>query len=310
MAFRPADALSLLLAAESHGRLAHAYLISGPSGSGKEGLALDLAAAVLGCRRGEIEGHPDLHIVSPESKSRRIVVEQMHEFGRTILMKPLSGPRKIGIVREVDRLQPQAANAFLKTLEEPPAGSHLLLLSPLPEAVLGTIRSRCIELPLRPDRPAECPDDERRIEELLSDLDGRPRCGVGDAFRFTREFQALLLAVKQRVAAEFGSELKGEEDRYRQATDGRWIEEREEQFKALTEAGAQRERGRLLHAVERFYAERLRAVAVAPAGDLDLAPALLRRLECLDLLRSNLERGTQEALALEAGFLEMICIPK
>ena len=61
---------------------------------------------------------------------------------------PPNGRRKVVIISDADRLQPQAANAFLKTLEEPPKDSLLLLLSALPEALPDTILSRCIAIPL------------------------------------------------------------------------------------------------------------------------------------------------------------------
>jgi DNA polymerase III delta prime subunit len=86
--------------------------------------------------------------VQPESKSRRIVIDQIRELEHSIQRRPLLASSKVAIIHDADRLQPQAANAFLKTLEEPPPGSLILLLSTRPKAILETARSRCIEIPL------------------------------------------------------------------------------------------------------------------------------------------------------------------
>ena len=86
-------------------------------------------------------------MAEPESKSRRIVIEQIRELEHALQMRSTNGRRKVVIISEADRLQPQAANAFLKTLEEPPSNSLLLLLTALPEALPDTIVSRCISIP-------------------------------------------------------------------------------------------------------------------------------------------------------------------
>ena len=84
--------------------------------------------------------HPDLRVVQPESKSRRIVIDQIRELEHAIQRKPLLAG-KVAIIHDAERMQPQAANAFLKTLEEPPEGSLILLLSTVPEAILETVLS-------------------------------------------------------------------------------------------------------------------------------------------------------------------------
>ena len=91
----------------------------------------------------------DFHGIEPESKSRKILVEQIRELEASLRMHATRAKVKFGVVYEADRLMPQAANAFLKTLEEPPDHSLLILVTALPEALLETIRSRCIEVSLR-----------------------------------------------------------------------------------------------------------------------------------------------------------------
>src|SRR6185503_3120151 len=101
----------------------------------------------------------------PESKSRRIVIEQVRELEHALQLRGFEGRRKVAIVSEADRLQPQAANAFLKTLEEPPNNSLLLLVSSIPEALPDTILSRCIALPLAPEEKADLSAEEDELVE-------------------------------------------------------------------------------------------------------------------------------------------------
>src|SRR6266498_3124896 len=150
MAFSRTAALGYLRRAHDQNRLAHAYLISGPPGSGKQLLAAELASLVNGTAANDVFSAKarDIFVAQPESRSRRIVIEQIRDLEHRLQMRATDGRRKVAIIAEADRLQPQAANAFLKTLEEPPRNSLLLLLSALPEALPDTIVSRCISIPL------------------------------------------------------------------------------------------------------------------------------------------------------------------
>src|SRR2546422_1064880 len=102
-------------------------------------LPVDSCDQCVSCRRIDAANHPDISWVRPESKSRVIIIEQMRELMQTIHLKPTVARYKFGIVVAADRLNPQAANAFLKTLEEPPADSILVLLSTDPQRMLETI---------------------------------------------------------------------------------------------------------------------------------------------------------------------------
>ena len=158
MAFSPDRALKYLQRAHEQNRLAHAYLITGAAGSGKETLAVDLAELV---NKSKSPNGSGVLKVNPESKSRRIVIEQVRELEHSLQMRASEGRRKIAIISEADRLMPQAANAFLKTLEEPPKDSLLLLLSALPELLPDTIRSRCISIPLSAKQATDATGEER-----------------------------------------------------------------------------------------------------------------------------------------------------
>ena len=153
MAFARTTALQFLRRAYEQDRLAHAYLITGAPGSGKELLAAELASLVNGTPAKDVFSAKarEVFIARPESKSRRIVTAQIRALEHALQMRASDGRRKVAIIPDADRLQTEAANAFLKTLEEPPKDSLLLLLSALPEALPETVLSRCIAIPLASD---------------------------------------------------------------------------------------------------------------------------------------------------------------
>ncbi len=122
-------------------RLAHAILLHGRSLTTLEELAFALAGVLLG-KSGKISQHPDLFILRPSHKARRIRIDATRELIRSIHHSPSQGTRKVAIVYEADRMNSASANAFLKTLEEPPADTNILLLTTRPYNLLDTIRSR------------------------------------------------------------------------------------------------------------------------------------------------------------------------
>ena len=316
MALLKENALERLKSAWNAGRFAHAYLLDGPGGSGKEWLAEQLAAFVLEVPVAGVAAHPDYHSVGPESRSRRIVIEQMRTMEQSLQMKPMRGRTKVAVIHDADRLQPQAANAFLKTLEEPPPGCHIFLLTSLPDAIMDTIISRCIAVPLRAAGAGEKTEGERAVAEALVKAllqPGGPDTASG--MRFVRTFQKTISAVREKVTAELEGELKQQMKHYRDSADSKWEESREDQIKAQAEAAVIRERENLMHAAGEILAAVLRhhhlPTGDSPAGIGGLAKAnppelLLKRLAALERTRELLARGVQEPLALESGFLEMI----
>lgn len=154
------------------GRMHHAWLLAGPKGLGKATLAYRFARAALGAkrigprpldvdpehvvaRRVAALSHPDLFVLrrglNERGKARReITVDDARELGHFFSLAPSEGGMRVAIIDAVDDLNRNAANAILKTLEEPPARSVLLLVCHAPGAALATIRSRCRRLALRP----------------------------------------------------------------------------------------------------------------------------------------------------------------
>ncbi len=174
-------------------------------------------------------------------------------------MRSQEGQRKVAIIAEADRLQPQAANAFLKTLEEPPSNSLLLLLSSLPEALPDTIVSRCICIPLTPNgEEIEIPERSELVE-LLRGAARDKSWGLQQAYRLQQGMQSLLNRIKQKIKAENDQALENEEARYRNATDGAWLEDRREYYKALTESLYIQRRAMLIEVLVEFWSDVLRA---------------------------------------------------
>src|SRR6266516_1023056 len=216
MAFSRTTALEYLRRAHEQNRLAHAYLISGPPGSGKQQLAADLASLVNGTSSGDVFSAKarEIFVARPESKSRRIVIEQIRDLEHALQMRASNSRRKVAIISDADRLQPQAANAFLKTLEEPPKDSLLLLLSALPEALPDTILSRCIAIPLAPNGQPQNKVEEEKLVKLLQQAAHEQSWSIQYAYRLTQEFQCLLRAVREQIKDETDQSLKREETRY------------------------------------------------------------------------------------------------
>ncbi len=154
------------------GRLAHGYLFTGDEGTGRENLAQALAQLVLceqpgdaeacgvcgSCLRVQAGSHPDLQVVTSEAEAVRrglakpegsrnpsteIRIEAVRELSRRLRMHSYEGQGRVGIVVSAHRLRVEAANALLKTLEEPAPGTLLVLIAPGPRALLDTLRSRC-----------------------------------------------------------------------------------------------------------------------------------------------------------------------
>src|SRR5213082_3313397 len=319
MSFSADSALEYLQRAHKKHRLAHAYLISGPAGSGKADVAARLAAALNKTTPEKVlrAQAPDVFVTEPASRSRKIVVDQIRILERALQLRTVDNRKKIGIIHDADRMQTQAANAFLKTLEEPPQNSLLLLLTALPEALPETIVSRCLSLPLRTASEVVPSPQEMELLRLLCATAEKSR-GIEGAYRVSQGIQALLNSIREQVRDEHAAALRREETRYRQTTDGGWLGEREDYYKALTESVYRERRSRLIETLFLWWADVLRAKIAKKgrllescaeateklAGQLNTA-AVLKRVRRLEEMRDQLNTNAQEALVLEVGCLHI-----
>ncbi|MGE5892846.1 MAG: DNA polymerase III subunit delta' [bacterium] len=162
------------------GRIPTSYLFSGERGIGKFSAALEFAKAMncespagrdscdrcRSCMRMTALNHPDLKVMAPEGGVLK--VEQVRELEEFLSFKPHEGRKKVVIVDDADLMNLYAANAFLKTLEEPPEDSMIILVSSRPELLVDTIRSRCLNIRFLPLGTA----DLKKAAELLGKKTG------------------------------------------------------------------------------------------------------------------------------------------
>ena len=127
----------------------HAYLLYGPRGSGKDDAAHAFIAAVLGTdeHRVDTEQHPDLYVVEPEGEA--ILIDQIRELRGDLHLRPFEAPRRAYLIREAETMGRDAANALLKSLEEPPEYAVFVLVCHDRARLLPTIDSRCQHIRFR-----------------------------------------------------------------------------------------------------------------------------------------------------------------
>lgn len=163
------SAKKILLGAVEHNRVAGTYLFAGPEGIGKRLTATSLAALLncdapgsgpldacgqcRSCRKIREMVHPDVIAVRPEKTVLKI--EQIRQVLEVMALQPYEARHRVVIIDEADTMNESAANAFLKTLEEPPADSHIVLVTSRPSALLPTILSRCQTVAFQPLSMAE-----------------------------------------------------------------------------------------------------------------------------------------------------------
>lgn len=156
------DILKYISSAVENNRVSHAYILNGERGSGKKMLANLFAMTLLcetgdnepcgkchSCKQAESGNHPDIIRVTHEKPNSISVDDIRTQVNNTVDIKPYQGPYKVYIIPQADMMTPQAQNALLKTIEEPPSYAVFLLLTENAETLLPTINSRCVMLKLR-----------------------------------------------------------------------------------------------------------------------------------------------------------------
>jgi DNA polymerase-3 subunit delta' len=329
---------ALLQGSLERGRLAHACLFSGnqldeleamalalaktlnclnPRRAGPDGLAIDCCDRCLACRRIDGANHPDVTVVRPESKSRLITIDQTHRLIHTINMKPSEARYKVGVIVAADRMNPEAANAFLKTLEEPPGSAVLILLTTEPQRVLETIVSRCLRLTFVGEGRTFAPENlawiatfsEVAAKETRGELMSRYRLLGRLANHLTRKRAEIEKDCRARSAIERHEDVEPE-----------LLERWEEELEAAVEAEYRRQRSDLVATLQ-WWARDVWLATFAPESGLLAFPQLagfsktvagrltaeeaLENLGVLEQLQRGLGTNAQEALAIEVGLLRL-----
>lgn len=327
--------VQLLQRSLARGRLGHAYLFTGHQLEELESLARTLAKTLncrkpvktggvatdccdecLMCRKIDNDTHADLHWARPESKSRVVTVEQMRDLMREIQLKPTEAEYKVAIITAADRLNPQAANAFLKTLEEPPAKSVLLLLTTEPQRILETVQSRCLRLNFAGEavRPPDAAPSEWLAQ--FGALAATEQKSLLGRYRLLDVLLQKLGEIRARVDESLTarSPLQRYEDVDKDLRE-RW----EDELAAAIEAEYRRQRADLILLVQ-WWLRNVWLSTLAAGGELLNFPQVagtetvarrltprraLENLQILEQTQRLLHTNVQEALALEVGLLKL-----
>lgn len=343
--------VELLQRSLERGRLGHAYLFSGQELAELETLALTLAKTLncldpvrksgdavdscdkcLSCQKIEHGNHADVLWVRPESKMRVIkmnqVVRRDDSPARVLLefvnLKPTESEYKVGIIVAADRMNEQAANAFLKTLEEPPAKSILVLLTTEPQRILETIFSRCLRLNFGGD-------SERQLSPAQKEwLTGFSDAAAAEQKSLLGRYRLMDVLLKKLNELKTGIEGKLTEQsplqRYKEAEKD--LQERwEDELKAAIEAEYRRQRSELIAVLQWWLRDVWVRKVESPKPKVQSrsqgllrfpelggservaerisAAEALENLQVIEQIQRWLYTNVQEALALEVGLLKL-----
>jgi len=307
---------NILRRALSGGRLAHAYLFAGPEGIGKRLMALAVARILFcqnatgcgecaACRKLAHRNHPDLHILEPDGNS--IKIEQIRAIQHELSLRPAEAARKVCLIEAAELMTTAAANALLKTLEEPRGDTLLILISSRPQRLLETIRSRCQILQF-PRQPLELLRDNLQTQLGISDADAHILAALADgSFRkaFGKDRQLFLeerrTLLKTLTALSPGSILPILEFAEQLAGDKAALPDVLEIFQAFYRDVLHTLHGRdPQELVNLDLGEKVRRVA-----GREQVGSVLAKLEALGAARRQLERNLNPQLVMEVLLLRL-----
>jgi DNA polymerase-3 subunit delta' len=270
MPFRAEELRQRFAASIEQGRMGHSYLLTGDRAESLEQLALGLAGQVLAAAPQE---HPDFHSVA-----------QIRELERELHLRPFMAPLKVAVIFDAERMclgSAGAANAFLKTLEEPPAHTLILLTSGRPAMLLPTIISRCLRLDLG-------------FEDIDAGLVHEPEWIA--AWYAPQPNPGLRAYARAQVLHEHWAGIRDTAEAHLKNSD----EDVEEDVgKALVEAEFQLGRQESIAQLQRWYWRR--SEAVAQTTDLER----LRAVKALEELQAGLAQNSEANLAVEFACLRV-----
>lgn len=339
------DSVALLQRSLDRGRLGHAYLFHGadlgelelvaktlaktvncanPSRRSAAGLPLDSCDQCLSCRKIDGDNHPDVMWIRPESKSRVITIDQMvqrKDSLRPLLpamhLKPTEARYKVGVVVSADRLNESAANAFLKTLEEPPSDSILILLTTEPQRLLDTIISRCLRLNFGGEQAGQRNEALSAWLEQFTALACLEQKSLLGRYNLLSLVLAKLAEIKEATGEAIAkkSPLESHDD-----IDAKLKEKWEDELTAAVEAEYRRERTDLFTALQWWLrdvwlqtlglGDEMATYPVLTTAAAKVARRLtpqqaMENLQQVEKMQRLLATNVQEALALEVGLLKL-----
>ncbi len=327
--------VQLLQRSLARGRLGHAYLFTGDSLEELEFLAANLAKTLnclqpvktsgvatdccdecLNCRKVADGNHADVHWARPESKSRVITIDQMRDVMQQIQLKPTEAGYKIAVIAGADRLNVQAANAFLKTLEEPPKKSVIILLSTEPSRILETILSRCLRLNFATGAARPLSAEQSYWLQQFSSAAANAEKSLFGRYRLLDSLLQKLTGIREKVdeAMSARSPLEKYGDVEKDLRE-KW----EDELKAAIEAEYRRQRGEILLLLQWWFRdvwlhtlaageELLHLPQIAGADEVAKRISTRQAQENLSVIEQTqrlLYTNVQEALALEVGLLKL-----
>ena len=339
-----AHGVQLLQRSLERRRLAHAYLFHGHDLDELEAIARTLAKTIncqqpikkggaaidccdqcVICRKIEHGNHGDVHWIRPESRSRVVTVEQMRELIREIQLKPAEAEYKTATIVGADRLKMEAANAFLKTLEEPPPKSLFILLTTEPQRLLETILSRCLRLNFAGDGPSRPDPAQLAWLAAFAETAAVRESSLLGRYRLMnvllRKLNELREGIEKALTAR--SPLQRYPDVEKDLMD-KW----EDELKAAIEAEYRRQRANWIGILQAWlrdvWLQTLQLGTQRPelsgAGNLLNFPGVpgttqvarrlssrdaVENLQVIEQLQRLLHTNVQEALALEVGLLKL-----
>jgi DNA polymerase III subunit delta' len=342
-------------------RLAHAYLFTGselevcqaalalaktlhctnPPMRNEAGVNLEYCNECSNCRDVDRGRSQNTHWIRPSSRLRMITIQQMRDLSQEIFLSPMGSPYKVGVIESAERMNREAANTFLKTLEEPPKRSVLILTTSQPDAVLDTLLSRCQRVACSGVGLSLVTEEQRDWTRKLSSTAMANHEGLFSRYRFLDDLLQALGAKKESIQEAQMEASPLSEDLELEAAHRKKLEA---ELSAIVEAEYRKSRESLIQGLTFWLRDvwaMLEFASASPSPDLnakskevDLDPAseasleellyfpelsentrelatrinaeqALKNLEILEIAQARLATNAQEGLTLETALLQL-----